>query len=228
VTVEGGFINPSARLGQLPTVVVDTDGRIYTPAFDDSGTSGLIPGVDVRDVGPDGAAAILQAIRDAGLDQNGDEGGAPGDLGVTVFTIQIDGEQYVNRVVASGPGRPGGGGGDAATELLNRLLDPAETWGAADVTTAPYQPVAYRVYVAPADAAGSETLDWPLAPSPAEFGSPQTPDFGVTGLRSGVVQGADAVAFAASVTDADSQVTFISGGDAYQVWVRPLLPDELG
>ncbi|MEP7360117.1 MAG: hypothetical protein ABI744_00925 [Chloroflexota bacterium] len=227
VTVEGGFIAPSARLGQLPSVVVDADGKIYTPAFDDSGTPKLIPLVDVRDVGPDGAAAILQAIRDAGLDQNGDDGGAPGDLGVTIFTVQIDGEEYINRVVASGPGRPGGD--NPAITLLNRLLDPAETWGATnDVAPATYQPVAYRVYVAPADGADANTMDWPLATAPEQFGSPATPDFGVTGLRSGIVLGDESTAFAAAVADADSQEIFTSGGNAYQVWVRPLLPTELG
>jgi hypothetical protein len=229
VTTEGGFISPSARLGQLPSVVVDTDGKIYTQTVDDSGTPKLIPLVDMRDVGPAGAAAILAAIHDAGLDANGGDTGAPGDTGVTIFTVVIDGETYVNRIAASGPGVPGHpGGNNPAFDLLNRLLDPAETWGAANVTTTTYEPVAYRIYVAPMDAAGAQTMDWPLATAPADFGSPQTPDFGVTGLRSGIVLGADAQAFAAALAGADSQVTLVSGGDDYQVWVRPLLPDELG
>lgn len=230
VTNEGGFIAPSARLGQLPTLVVDTDGKIYTQAVDLNGEPMLIPGVDMRDVGPDGAAAILQAIHDAGLDQNGGDTGVPGDSGVTVFTVEIDGEEYVTRVAGSGPGQPGhpGGGDNPQIALLNRLLDTTETWGASNVTTAVYSPVAYRIYVAPAAAAGSEVMDWPLATAPADFGSPATPDFGVTGLRSGIVTGADAQAFAAAVAAASSQVTFTFGGDAYQVWVRPLLPDELG
>ena len=229
VTSEGGFIAPAARLGQLPTVVVDADGKIYTQAVDESGTPKLIPLVDVRDVGPAGAAAILAAIRAASLDANGGDTGAPGDTGVTVFTVVIDGETYVNRIAASGPGVPGHPGGSSpAFDLLNRLIDPTETWGATNVTTTTYQPVAYRIYDAPASAAGSDTMDWPLATPPADFGSPQTPDFGVTGLRSGIVLGADAQAFAAAVAAASSQVTFTSGSDAFQVWVRPLLPDELG
>jgi hypothetical protein len=230
VTSEGGFIGPAARLGQLPTVVVDTDGKIYTPALDASGAPKLIPIVGVRDVGPEGAAAILAAVHDAGLDANGGDSGAPGDTGVTVFTVAIDGETYVNRIAASGPGVPGhpGGGSNPAFDLLNRLLDPAETWGAADVTTSTYEPVAYRIYDAPASADGADTLDWPLATPAADFGSPQTPDFGVIGLRSGIVTGAEAQAFAAAVAGADSQVALISGGDAYRTWVRPLLPDELG
>ena len=229
VTNEGGFIAPSARLGQLPSVVVDTDGKIYTQALDDSGTPKLIPGVEVRDVGADGADAILQAIHDAGLDQNGGDVGVPGDSGVTIFTVELNGEEYITRVAANGPGVPGHPGGDnPQIALLNRLLDPAETWGAGDVPTATYQPVAYRIYVAPTDAAGGDTMDWPLSAAPDQFGSPATPDFGVTGLRSGIVLGADATAFAAAVADASSQETFTNSGHAYQVWVRPLLPDELG
>jgi hypothetical protein len=230
VTNEGGFIAPSARLGQLPTVVDDADGKIYTQAFDESGTPKLIPGVDVRDVGADGADAILQAIHDAALDQNGGDVGVPGDSGVTIFTVELNGEEYVTRVAASGPGVPGHPGGEdnPAIALLNRLLDPAETWGAGDVPTATYQPVAYRIYVAPADAAGSDNMDWPLSAAPDQFGSPATPDFGVTGLRSGIVLGDEATAFATAVANATSQETFTFDGHAYQVWVRPLLPDELG
>lgn len=224
VTNEGGFIAPSARLGQLPTVVV-ADGKIYTQAVDLNGEPLLIPGVVVRDFGAVGAAAIFQAIHDAGLDQNGGDTGVPGDLGVTVFTVMIDGEQYVTRVAASGPGRPGGD--NPATQLLNRLLDPTETWGASDATSGTYQPVAYRIYVAPVTASEGDLIDWPLATAPDQFGSPATPDFGVTALRSGIVTGADANAFAAAVAAATSQATFTSGGHSYEVWVRPLLPDEL-
>ena len=230
VTSEGGFINPAARLGQLPEVVVDADGKIYTQAVDD-GSGKLVPGVLVRDVGAAGAAAILAAIRDAGLDvENTDGGGVSGDTGVTIFTAVINGETIVNRVVASGPGGPGhpGGGSNPAVELLTRLTDPAETWGAANVITTTYQPVGYRVYDAPAADGRSGSVDWPLTQPLADFGSPQTPDFGVAGLRSGIVLGADAASLAAAAADATSQETFKSDGDAYQVWVRPLLPDELG
>jgi hypothetical protein len=226
VTTEGGFIAPSARLGDLPTVVVDTDGKIYTEAVDPSGTLHLIAGVDVRDVGTAGAAAILAAMHDAALDQNGGTTGVPGDSGVTVFTAEINGDEFINRVAQSGPGHPGGG--SPATDFLNQLLDPTVAWGGSTGTSSTYQPVAYRVYVAPTDSPSSDVMDWPLATAPTDFGSPATPDFGVTGLRSGILTGADATAFAAAVAGATSQETFAAGGHSYQVWVRALLPDELG
>jgi len=227
VTSEGGFINPSARIGQLPTVVVDTDGKIYTPSGDVSGA--LIPVVDVHDVGEAGAAQIIQAIRDAGLDQEGDSGGIVADSGVTVFTVDIDGQEIVNRIGANGPGQPGqpGGGNNPAIDLLNRLTDPTETWGDVSAETSTYEPVAYRVYTAPAASGGGETVDWPLSTPLTEFGTPATPDFGVSGLRSGIVTGDDAATIADALSLKSSQDTVVYDGHPYQLWVRPLLPDEL-
>ena len=173
VTNEGGFIAPSAHLGQLPSVVVDTAGDIYT-ADPNATQQTLVPAVVVRDVGAIGAAQILAALRAAGLDQEGSSG-VPGDAGVTVFTAQIDGQEIVNRIAASGPGGPGHPGAlpSPAIELLNRLLDPAETWGAADVSNAHFAPTAYKVYVAPATDTGT-AVDWPLATALADFGTPAT------------------------------------------------------
>ena len=191
VTNEGGFIAPSAHLGEMPSVVVDTAGNIYT-ADPNATTQTLIPAVVVRDVGPNGAAQILAAMRAAGLDKAGSSGVA-GDAGVTVFTAEIDGQEVVNRVAPGGPAGPGhpGASPEPAIALLNRLLDPTETWGAADVSIAAFTPTAYKVYVAPSTGTGT-TADWPLTTSLATFGSPSQPDFGVTGLRGGVVLGADA------------------------------------
>ena len=84
--------------------MVDTAGDIY--AADPNATQQtLVPAVVVRDVGANGAAQILAAIRVAGLDQEGSSG-VPGDAGVTVFTAQIGGQEIVNRIAAGGPGRP--------------------------------------------------------------------------------------------------------------------------
>jgi len=208
-------------------VVVDTDGKIYLPSGDASGA--LIPGVDVRDVGEAGAEQIIQAIRDAGLDHEGDDGGIVADAGVTVFTVEIDGQEIVNRIGANGPGQPGqpGGGNNPAIDLLNRLTDPTETWGATDVEASTYEPVAYRVYAAPAEASDGETVDWPLSTPLTDFGTPATPDFGVSGLRSGIVTGDDASTMAGALSLKSSQDAVMSDGHAYQLWVRPLLPDEL-
>ncbi len=231
VTSEGGFIAPSAHLGDLPTVVVDTAGDIYeagpVPTCPSGITYGLlIPHVGVRDVGANGAAQILAAMREAGLDAAGPSG-VTGDAGVTVFTAEIDGQEVVNRVAAGGPG-PGHPGSSPAPafDLLNRLLDAGETWGTADVVSATFVPTAYKIYAARVADGGSSTAEWPLA-SLAEFGSPATPDFGVSGLRTGVVFGDDAPRLAMELGNQTSDTLVTSDGASYQIWIRPLLPPEL-
>jgi hypothetical protein len=110
VTTEGGFINPVATLSSIPSVVVDTDGKVYTPGLA-AGDGTLVAPVEVRDLGQAGATAILDAVRAAGLDRKEDAPGIAADTGTTVFTALIDGEEVVNRFVRSAPGVPGTPGG---------------------------------------------------------------------------------------------------------------------
>ena len=246
VTTEGGFINPASRLGDVPSVVVDDDGRIYTPGAPAGDTQPLVPPVDVRDVGAAGAAAIRAAITSAGLDQEEPAGGgiAP-DTGTTVFTTLVDGNMVVNRFVAAGPGGPGprapggslvpGASSDPATAafaLLARLTDPTETWGSTGAGPTAYVPAGYRVFAAPAPAdnaaqSGQPAPAWPLATPLASFGTPAAATLGVDGLRSGIVTGADAATLAGLVGTLPAGATVTSGGQPWSLWVRPLFPDEL-
>ena len=241
VTSEGGFINPAATLAALPTVVVYSDGRIMTPGPVDAIYPGpLLAPVSVRDVGPAGAAAILAAIKQVGLDQPASAGpGIPGDSGTDVFTVVVDGATTTSRFAGAQPGRVGGpvASGDeeraAALALLDRLLDPAETWGAPASPETVYSPAGYRVYVAPggppADPQASQSpVAWPLSTPLAEFGTPADPDRGIAGLRQGVVLGADAATLGPVLDKATTLTAFTSGGSSYTLYVRPLLPDELG
>ena len=85
VTTEGGFINPGATLAALPIVAVYADGRIMTPGPVDAIYPGpLLAPVSVRDVGTSGAAAILAAIRQVGLDKPA--GSIPGSLATPART----------------------------------------------------------------------------------------------------------------------------------------------
>ena len=228
VTTEGGFINPTASLGALPLVVVDADGRIFTPALSSDGLTLLIPAVEVRDTGTAGATAILAAIRDAGLGTEG-AGGVAADTGRTVFTAAIDGDLVVSRFAAGGPGLPGGAGGPGAPalDLLARLLDPSVPWGSdTPAVPAPYAPDGYFVRIAPAGSAGTDAAPWPLATPPGEFGAPTEMDFGVADLRGGPVTGADAVTLAAALGTAPAGTLLAAGGTAWTAWIRPLFPDE--
>lgn len=242
VTSEGGFINPSANLAALPTVAVYADGRIMTPGPVDAIYPGpLLAPVAVRDVGPAGAAAILAAIKAVGLDKEAASGpGIPGDSGTNVFTAVVDGVTTTSRFAGGGqPGHPGGpvASGDeervAALSLLDKLLDPAETWGAASVKDGVYTPIGYRVYVAPGgpppDAQASQPpVAWPLGTPLAAFGTLANPDRGIAGLRQGVVLGPDAALLAPILERATAITAFTSGGRSFTLSVRALLPDEAG
>lgn len=242
VTSEGGFINPAANLAAVPSVAVYADGRIMTPGPVDAIYPGpLLAPVAVRDVGAAGAAAILAAIKGVGLDKEAASGpGIPGDSGTNVFTVVVDGVTTTSRFAGGGqPGHPGGpvASGDeervAALALLDKLLDPAETWGAASVKDGTYTPIGYRVYVAPGgpppDAQASQPpVAWPLATALAAFGTPANPDRGIAGLRQGVVLGADAAALGPILQRATAITAFTSGGQSFTLYVRALLPDEAG
>jgi hypothetical protein len=246
VTSEGGFINPAATLAALPTVTVYADGKIFTPAPVDAIFPGpLLPALNVRDVGPDGATSILAAIRTAGLDKPAAGGpGIPGDAGTNVFTVVVDGTTTTSRFAGGGPGGPGGSGvgvggttggapeRTAAIDLLNRLLDPAETWGAPSAPEKPYTPSGYRIFVGPAnpqpDASAGSAAAWPLATPLDAFGILAVPDRGIAGLRQGVALGADAATLTPILKSATTETTFTSAGKSYTLHVRPLLPDEAG
>jgi hypothetical protein len=243
VTSEGGFINPVATLNALPLVEVFADGRILTPAPVPAIAPGpLLPVENVRDVGDAGATAIVAAIKAAGLDrESGSTAGVPGDSGTDVFSVTLDGTTVENRISGNGPGvgRPGGLGGSAdpgqaaALDLLDRLLDPSEMWQKTPATISLYAPTGYRVFAAPVAPQGNPStpqkpVAWPLSTPLSSFGVPATPDRGVQGLRQGAVVGADAQTLGPILGAATSETGFTSGGQTWTLYVRPLLPDELG
>jgi hypothetical protein len=240
VTSEGGFIGPAAGLAAIPAVSVYTDGRIITPATTPAvDPAPLVVPAEMRDVGAAGIAAIETAIRAAGLATASAPGpGVAGDMGATIFTVTLDGSTVRTRFVGLGGGPPGpggAGGGDptraAALDLLTRLMDPAETWGAPAGPATTFRAAGYRVFVAPGAPAGDPAsapppLDWPLATALDAFGSPAVADRGIAGLRMGVVTGTDATALEPVLARATQLTAFKSGGRSYTLYVRPLLPDE--
>lgn len=241
VTTEGGFVGPAANLNAIPPVSVYGDGRIMTPgAVDAIYPAPLLPVVAVRNVGAAGAAAIVAAIRNAGLDKPITAlPGTPGDFGTTIFAVNVDGTVVTNRLVIGGglPGRPGVESPDPVTapaaDLLARLEDPNETWGASSAPSTVLQPLGYRIFVAPGAPASDGTLSpqpavaWPLATPLDQFGSAANPDRGIPGLRQGAVFGDDAGTLGPVLAAVSSQTPFMSAGMLYTLYARPLLPDEV-
>ncbi|HEY5629825.1 MAG TPA: hypothetical protein VIR16_09970, partial [Candidatus Limnocylindrales bacterium] len=120
--------------------------------------------------------------------------------------------------------------GAAAIALLTRLTDPAAPWPPSPAPAARFAPTAYEVWVAPeaAGGVGSATTAWPLATDPNLFGAPAASPPGVPGLRSGIVAGGDAATLMRALGGLAAGTDLVYQGHAYRVWVRPLLPDELG
>jgi hypothetical protein len=243
ITSEGGFIGPAANLASIPSVSVYSDGRILTPGAVDAVYPGplLLP-VEIKNVGPAGAEAIVAAIRAAGLDKpSSTDGGGNPDTGTTVFAVNVDGTTVTTRMGLGGgpggPGRPGVGGSPdpragVVAELLTRLQDQGESWGAPSPVRSILVPTAYRLYVAPGAPAGdgssgAPVVAWPLATPLDQFGVPAVPDRGIAGLRQGAVFGADAAALGPVLARANALTAFSSGGKVYTLYVRPLLPDEV-
>jgi hypothetical protein len=236
VTIEGGFIRPTAVLAAIPAVSAYDDGRIMTPApMTEIFPGWLVPAVSVRSVGRAGAAAIIAAIRAAGLDKPalGKGPGAPGDTGTTVVTVNLVGATTVTRL--AGQGAPGAGDPSdaAARAFVTKLSDASETWGAGSAPESILVPAGYRVFVVPgAPEAGDPSLTqhpvaWPLATPLDRFGSPADPDHGIERLRVGDVSGNDAAILRGIFDQATELTPFTSGGASYSLYVRPLLPDEL-
>ena len=242
VAYEGGFVAPFARLAQPPIVAAYADGRIISPAPITMEYPGrLVPPLQVRNVGADGARAIVAAAAAAGLAAADATYPAIGiaDAPDTVFVVIQAGTRITTRfgALAEGMGVPGGQGASgpartSAADFLARLTNPAETFGAPSVATTPYVPTAFGLWVSPGapdasdPALAQQPVAWPLATPLAVFGTPAMPDAGIANMRTGVVAGADAATLQPILARANALTPFSSGGAMYSLLVRPLLPGE--
>ena len=116
--------------------------------------------------------------------------------------------------------------------LLDRPLDPAQTWGAASVKNGTYTPIGYRVFVAPGRRRlicrpASRPPPGPLS-TPLDVRDARHARSRDHGLRQGVVLGPDAAPLAPVLERATAITAFTSGGQSFTLSVRALLPDEAG
>jgi hypothetical protein len=72
-------------------------------------------------------------------------------------------------------------------------------------------------------------VEWPLATPISSFAPlPGQTSGALVGLTCGVVTGDDAAALAAAAEGANSLTPWVSEGEEWFLWLRPLLPDEAG
>jgi len=236
VTHSGGFVGPDALAGRMPETSVYADGRVIfngpVPAIY---PGPALPNVQVLTISPEALGDLIDKAVAAGV-EDGTDFGHPGvaDAPTTEITVwTADGEQTVgaealNEAQADDPALTAPQKQArkkllAFTEELNKL-----TTEPASGTPQQYRPevlaAIVQPYVEPGDGlpARPQKVEWPGPALPGESLSP------TVGLSCVAATGKQADAVLAAAKDANSATPWISGGDAYSVRLRPLLPDETG
>lgn len=239
VETAGGFVPHEYMLRRVPEFSLHGDGRLITQGPQAAIYPGpALPNLLVRQISTEGMEAIVKAARGAGL--AGPDREYPcnmvADAPTTVFTFSDNGIHRIS-AYALGIGCEGGGvsAGEetarAKLESFQEKLGDLEGWlpGGSVGREMSYRFEALRAHVAPAGGSGGEepkpqVKDWPLAGSLAQFGkeSAEAP------ARCGVVAGEDLTTMLRALQSANETTRWRSGGVVYQVWFRPLLPDESG
>ncbi|MEU4216813.1 hypothetical protein [Actinoplanes sp. NPDC026623] len=236
VAHSGGFVGPDALAGRMPETSVYADGRvIFNGPVPAVYPGPALPNVQVLTISPDALGALIDKAVAAGV-EDGADFGHPGvaDAPTTEITVwTASGEQKVgaealNEARADDPELTAAQKQArekllAFTEQLNKMT--TEPTGG---TPQEYRPetlaAIVRPYVEPGDGLPErpQTAEWPGPALPGESLSP------TTGLSCVTATGKQADAVLAAAKDANSATPWISGGDAYSVRLRPLLPDETG
>ncbi len=238
VSTGGGFVPIEYNYTMVPEFQLYGDGRIIVTGPIPAIYPGpALPNLQTTIVPEETVQAMLGAAKEAGLFQNGVDYGQPGvaDVGTTTITVNAEGTTYTSQIYALGFD----GGGNltmqqqearaAITDLRDKLNDPS-TLTSAELTWEPYDFTALTVYSRPVDPATTtgqtdvqpNYLPWPLADlATAGEAVPNSP-----GLRKVVVSGEDLATLKPLLAQATQITVWKSGGTEYNLWFRPLLPDE--
>jgi hypothetical protein len=244
----GGFVPMETIFSNLPSFSLMGDGRVIVQGAQDLIYPGpALPSIQVRRLSESGVQAVLAEMLATGqFEANAQWLGAQrnvADAPNTDFTLHAAGREVAVTVYALGIWQPGAAAPGVSqdeleahrtlSDLVVRLttLDtwlPASAWD--DAAWASYRADALRLLVRNADGEPAQpdgltrqVLPWPTDGDPRTFGAPSS--YG-DASRCGVVSGADADAWYAALAGANQLTHWTSGGHAYAVSVRPLLPDE--
>ena len=222
----------------VPSFTLYGDGRIIVPGPVTMQYPGAaLPNLQTTVVSEDVIQSMLAAAKEAGLFQNGVDYGHPGvtDVGTTTITVTAGGVTYTSQIYALGF-EDGGNmtmqqqqARAAISTLQTKLSDPSTLTGEQPVWES-YDFTALRVFSRALPAATDTTstdiqpnhLPWPLADlatSGEEVANAQ-------GLRKVVVSGDDLETLKPLLEQATEITLWGSGSLQYNLWLRPLLPDE--
>jgi hypothetical protein len=235
VTTGGGFVPIEYNYTLLPQFSLYGDGRIIVPGPTTLQYPGpALPNLQTTVVSEETIQAILAAAKEVGLFQNGIDYGQPGvtDVGTTTITINAEGTTYRSDIYALGFEDASGltleqqQARAAVYDLMAKLSDPS-VMTSSELTWEPYEFTALAVYsravdpatVGPTDIEPNH-LPWPLD----DLATAGEEVF--DGLRKVVVTGDDLETLR-PLLDQATQITLWKSGDIdYNLWLRPLLPDE--
>lgn len=237
VELSGGLVPPEVVFSELPRLSLYGDGTLVVPAAQPAIYPGpALPGLVARTVAEEGVQAILREADAAGLlgpDRFYELEGIA-DAATTTFTTVARGSTHVVSAYALGLEGPLEAAEPEARARLSAFLDrlnALESWlpGGSLGPERPYVPAAFEVlvrpYAPPDPELEQEALVWPLASPLAALGGPWpfAPD-----ARCVVVSGEDLARLLPDVERANTLTPWRSGGEAFALLFRPLLPDERG
>jgi hypothetical protein len=232
----GGFVPAEYTFTRQPTIVIMSDGRIYTtPPQIEIYPSPIAVSYEVREVTADGVEAIIDRAIEAGLTEDGtkgpDENGAQvADASTTVFTfVDRDGTEHVVSAYALGF--------DVGTETPERQalaefrddLGDLDSWMPDGSVSADSEVVAAETLRVGVNAyTGDEALPqdertWPLSTSLDAFGEARSE--GIVD-RCGTLAGNDLATFLEAAAGANVLTPWTSDGQRYALLLDPLTPDE--
>jgi hypothetical protein len=235
VSVEGGFVAPSAQLTQIPMFSLFGDGRVIRPGPQIMIYPGpLRPNLQSMTLSPDEVDALLARAEAAGLfgpDADLRAGGIM-DAGTTVFTSHVNGTHRISAyaLTESGPDAASADPDGVARAKLSAFLTALP-----EGPTTAYTPTSLRLLVAPhvggtddetANGLTRGTKPWPVSAVSlrAAVGQPPVAE----PWRCIALDGSDAAAFWAAAGSANALTLWTERGRSYELTLRPLLPDESG
>jgi hypothetical protein len=238
VATGGGFVPLEYNYTMVPELTIYGDGRIIVTGPTTLEYPGkALPNLQTTVVSEDVIQAMLAAAKESKLFQNGFDYGTPGvaDVGTTTITINAENTTYTAQIYALGFEDGGNLTMDqqtaraAVSALRDKLSDPS-TLGPVEPVWESYEFTALKVFCRVIDTTVSTDptdiqpnhLPWPLADL-ATSGKEVTNG---QGLREVVISGEDLATLKPLLGQATQITLWKSGTADYNLYLRPLLPDE--
>jgi hypothetical protein len=238
IATGGGFVPLEYNYTMIPELTIYGDGRVIMTGPTTLEYPGkALPNLQTTVVSEEVLQAMLTAAKEAKLFQNGVDYGAPGvtDVGTTTITINAENTTYTAQIYALGFEEGGNltmeqQAARAAISALNGKLNDPSAFGQQEPVWESYEFTALRVFCRAVDTTVStdptdiqpNRLPWPLADL-ATSGKEVTNG---QGLLEVIVSGEDLATIKPLLAQATQITLWKSGAVDYNLYLRPLLPDE--